>query len=283
MWIAFYDSVIAICDSSFTTPFTSFKVMVGRLESKCSLLIRNKKRDEVDVLFEEPFCGVHSVPIDHVASKEQAKIKELSAKLQTLSVRNVNKRIKRRDIKLAEAQAQVKEIEKDKATQEKAINKLETQLRTARTSVHTLRQRLYRSEKKDDLTYQENTELRSQLNDVEEEFSSKVAELEEKIELLITEVELARHEQDILSERLDDLQSNTIRTKKGQKFVDGVRQCCVELLSMNVATTQVEPVIRSVLLNVAGIEVGALPKFSTLSNVLTEVVEDVVIKIPLFK
>ena len=55
--------------------------------------------------------------------------------------------------------------------------------------------------------------------------------------------------------------------KKGQKFVDGVRQCCVELLSMNVATT---PVIRSVLLNVAGIEVGALPKSSTLSNVLTK-------------
>ena len=84
-----------------------------------ALLIR---RDEVDVLFEEPFCGVHSVPTDHVPSKEQGKIKELSAKLQTLSVRNINKQIKRRDTKLAEAQAQVKEIEKVKATQEKAIN-----------------------------------------------------------------------------------------------------------------------------------------------------------------
>ena len=43
-WIAFYDAVKAICDSSFTTPFTSFKVMVGRLESRRSLLIRNKKK-----------------------------------------------------------------------------------------------------------------------------------------------------------------------------------------------------------------------------------------------
>ena len=123
---------------------------------------------------------------------------------------------------------------------------------------------------KDDLMYQENTELRSQMNDLEEEFSSKVAELEEKIELLITEVELGCHERDILSERLDDLQSNTIRMKKGQKFVDGAHQCCVELLSMNVATTQDEPVIRLVLLDVAGIEVGGLTKSSTLSNVLTE-------------
>ena len=32
-WIAFYDAVKVICDSSFTTPFTSFKVMVGRLEA----------------------------------------------------------------------------------------------------------------------------------------------------------------------------------------------------------------------------------------------------------
>ena len=55
---------------------------------------------------------------------------------------------------------------------------------------------------------QENSELRAQLDDIEEAFSSKVAELEERIELLITEVELARHERDILSERLDDLQSN---------------------------------------------------------------------------
>ena len=60
-------------------------------------------------------------------------------------------------------------------------------------------------------------ELCSQMNDVEEEFSSKVAELEEKIELLITEVEPACHERDILSERLSDLQSNTICTKKRTK------------------------------------------------------------------
>lgn len=98
--------------------------------------------------------------------------------------------------------------------QDKTVHKLETQLHTARTSVHTLRQRLCRATHKDDLTSQENLELRSQLEDVKRTFSSKVAELEEKIELLITEVEIARQERDILSESLDDLRSNTIRTKK---------------------------------------------------------------------
>ena len=67
------------------------------------------------------------------------------------------------------------------------------------------------------------------MDDIEEAFLSKVAELEERIELLITEVELARHERDILSERLGDLQSNTIRTKNEQKivvvFVNAVLNC----------------------------------------------------------
>ena len=85
--------------------------------------------------------------------------------------------------------------------------------------------------------------------------------------MLITEVELARHEQDILSECLDDIQTGTIRTKEGQKFIDSVRQCCS---SVNVATNQVEPVVRSVLWNIASVEVSALPKASTLSGMLAE-------------
>ena len=104
-WIIFYENVKAICDSSFTASFNSFKVMASRLEKKRSDLLQNKKKDEIDSLFEEPFCGVHSIgPTDDALSKEQAKVKELSAKLQTLSVRNVNKRIKRQDLKLAEVQ-----------------------------------------------------------------------------------------------------------------------------------------------------------------------------------
>lgn len=63
---------------------------------------------------------------------------------------------------------------------------------------------------------------------------------------------------------------STIHTKHGQTFLDGVRQCCIELLSTNVATKQVEPVIRSVPRNNASFEVDALPKPSTLSGMLAE-------------
>ena len=74
----------------------------------------------------------------------------------------------------------------------------------------------------------------------------------------------------MLSECLDEIKSSTVQTKHGQKFIDGVRQCCMDLLSMNVGTCQVEPVIRSVLCNIASIECGALPKPGTLSGMLAE-------------
>jgi len=38
-----------------------------------------------------------------------------------------------------------------------------------------------------------------------------------ELEALIAEVDLARHEQDLISERLDDLHANTVQTKNGQK------------------------------------------------------------------
>ena len=58
--------------------------------------------------------------------------------------------------------------------------------------------------------------------------------------------------------------------RKDKKIIDSVHQCCIELLSMNVATNQVEPVIRSVLRNISSVEVSALPKASTLSGMLAE-------------
>ena len=152
----------------------------------------------------------------------------------------------------------------------KTIDKLENRLHTTNTSVRNLQQKLYCSNAKVETTSTENTEHAFKLETLESEFTAKVDELQQKIQCLITEVNLARHERDILSERLDDMESNTVRTKQGQKFIDGVRQCCIELLSMNVGTKQVESVIRSVLRNIVSIEVGELPKPSTLCGMLAE-------------
>ena len=91
-----------------------------------------------------------------------------------------------------------------------------------------------------------------------------------KLEALSIEVEVARQEQDELADRSAEIESGTICTKNGQKYLDNVRQCCIELPSMNIVTKQIEPVIRSVLNNIASFEVDALSKPSTLTGMLAE-------------
>ena len=179
--------------------------MVGRLKKKKQELCRNKKREQVEILFSEPFCStcksfITSPIEDSALAKEKTETEELTAKLSKLSVRNVNKRIKRRDDKIAESQVQIKEMERDRKVQDKKVHKLEHQLYTTHASVHCLRQRLYRSNEKVEATSLENTDVHSQLSKMETEFSSKTTELQAKIEVLITEVQLARHERDILSD-----------------------------------------------------------------------------------
>ena len=52
------------------------------------------------------------------------------------------------------------------------------------------------------------------------------------------EIEVACQERDELADRLEEIKSGTICTKNGQKYLDGVHQCCMELLSLNIATKQ---------------------------------------------
>ena len=47
-WKDSYELDRAVCDDSFTVGLDSFKVMVGRLEKRWNLLIRNKQKSEVD-------------------------------------------------------------------------------------------------------------------------------------------------------------------------------------------------------------------------------------------
>ena len=159
--------------------------MAGQLEKKKQELCRNKKREQVEILFSEPFCSTcksfSTSPIeDSALAKEKAETEELAAKLSKLSVRNVNIRIERRDVKIAESQAQIKEMERDRKVQDKKVHKLEHQLNTTHASVRCLRQRLYQSNEKVEATSLENTDVQSQLSKMETEFSSKITELQKR-------------------------------------------------------------------------------------------------------
>ena len=210
-WIQFYDRMKALCDITFTLTFSSFKVTIGRIDKKTELT-RNKRYQELEDLFMHPFCTCVPRPetteltkkseiseIKGALEKERERNKQLSSKLSTLTVRNVNKRIKRKEVKIAQSQSQVKQMDLELKHQTKKIDKLENQLHTTNTSVSNLRQKLYRSNAKVETTTID-TELALKLETLESEFTAKVDELQEKIQSLITEVDLARHERDILSE-----------------------------------------------------------------------------------
>jgi len=66
-----------------------------------------------------------------------------------------------------------------------------------------------------------------------------------------------------------DLESCTFETKEHkQKYLDNMRQCCIELLSMNVGIKNIEPIIRRK--HVTGMMVAELPHSTTLVQTLAE-------------
>ena len=70
-----------------------------------------------------------------------------------------------------------------------------------------------------------------------------------------------------LFERLQELESHMFETKEHQKkYLDSVRACCIELLSLNVGIKNVEPVIRFVLKHIASFEIKELPHPTTLTR-----------------
>jgi len=74
-----------------------------------------------------------------------------------------------------------------------------------------------------------------------------------------------------LFERLQELESHTFETKEHQqKYFDGIRVCCMELMSLNVGIRSVEPVIRSVLKHIASFEINVLPHPTTLTQMYSE-------------
>ena len=74
-----------------------------------------------------------------------------------------------------------------------------------------------------------------------------------------------------LLERLQEQESHVFKTKEHQKkYLDSVRACCIELLSLNVGIKNVEPVIRSVLKHITSFEIKKLPHLTTLTRMFSE-------------
>ena len=114
-------------------------------------------------------------------------------------------------------------------------------------------------------------QLKLSVTKIESDFDAQSKHLNGKITELSSALDAAHDDSDQLRHRVDELETGMLETMANRKrYLDGVRQCCAELLSLNVGVPNVEPVIRSVLKHVGGLEVLALPSQTTLMRILTE-------------
>ena len=280
----------------------TIRVAISRLEKKRAEFSRNKQPVKIQALLEEPLYQstnpkndvpnplshntvVSSTPLKEVnhhlarelTSTQQAlkvevsRTDKLTSKLKEVTIRNINKRIRRRDEKIKSFESEVTSLVAETSCQAKTIDKLQKQLEFSKHTSERYRVANYRADKQIESVSCENSDLETRLDLLECNFVEKINSLESEIASMAHSLETAKIERDSLAERLTELQSTKLPTKKhGQQYLNSVRQCCMELLSRNVGIRQVEPVIRSVLKHIASMEVEDIPKASTLVKMLAE-------------
>ena len=92
-----------------------------------------------------------------------------------------------------------------------------------------------------------------------------------EVVLFKTFLQDSENEHNCLLERLQELVSHTIETKKHQRnYLDNVRQCYIELLSLNVGIKNIDLIIRYVFKQILSFEIKELPQTSTLIGMYSE-------------
>ena len=302
-WNNFHAWMTALCPRSTLPSLAVMKSSIYRIESKVKQLKRNHHNDDVYLLTNEPFITtaehidesyssleadgeVHSnsltstnqrtLPkvktcddrydsevlttvnkalacelskVQNELEQEVAKTDDLIAKLSKLSVRNTNKKLKRRDEKIVELKEQVEDQEK-----------LHLSLDQAKTHVRSYQNRLAIAKNQYDTITQKCDHLQVVAKDLNKE-----------VEMFKGSLHDSENKYFCLLERLQELESHTFESKEHQrKYLDNVRQCCIELLSLNVGIKNVDPVIRCVLKHITGFEIKELPQISTLTRMYAE-------------
>ena len=303
-WQEFYCWMQMLTDETVPN-LATLKVTLTRLEKTCVKLRKEKQRSKLEKLLNQtapitskelsaddasrysaadqvPTCSYETEALkkaykeltgelhetEAALSNEKLKVEELSTKLSKLSIRNINKKIKRRDDKLKDSQCCIDDLKKQVAAKSAAVIKIEKRLHSAHLGKECYRSKLNRCLKGFSESGVAIEEVTDQLATLEEKYQLKINELEVEIDELRNELGAVRLDENDMESKARDC---TIETEvHSQLYLDNVRQCCLELLSMNVGIRQVEPVIRSVIRNIANKETDKLPKPSTLVRMLTE-------------
>ena len=180
------------------------------------------------------------------------------------------KKIKRRDITIEK-----KEMEIGPLKSQIALKCHEAEKRSRQLEVAQKRKEIYRSRANYSVTQVNKARLDAQqideqLQELQQASHSSIQQLEAKIKAQSVTIDKLQSENTELKEEIAQLQERRVVTFEAGRYTDEVRQCYLELLSMNVGVNNVAPIIRSVLTNIAGISVEWLPKYTATVQMLTE-------------
>ena len=293
-WNVFYEWLSAYSPKRLPSQAV-VRASISRLQKRKAELSRNKKHDDIDKLFQQPFASETQLIgtsssfssteesyedlVAELSSTKEAldyehkKTEELSSTLQSsrTHAHNISRKLKRRDEKIEQCRGEIGQLSYSYESVSKEVDKLQKQLQSCKLAEERNRVGRYRKGKQVETISEERTELQLQLSKMEDEFTTRVNSLESKLNTLTTALETAQVERDCLAEKVSEFESKTLITKvHNRKYLDSVRQCCMELLGFNVGVRQIEPVMRSVLHHIAEMEVEAIPKPSTITGMIGE-------------
>ena len=203
--------------------------------------------------------------LQNLLRKEIIAKEQLHQKLKMFNLRNINKRIKRRDQIIISNKNTIRELKKQLSKNKKTTYSLDKKSERFRARVGYSKTKQQK---------QEDHILRME-RDIEE-FEMEVNGMKAEISHLKQEINDLQAERDDLIDKLKgsatiQLSHNKLPTKEHQqKYCPNIRQCCIQLLSLNVGIRNVEPIIRSVLHHLVGIEAADLPQYTALRNMLVE-------------
>lgn len=115
LWDNFYEWLMKICKDDVPQTLPCVKASLSRLSKKRSELSRNKHRQQIADLFKEPFFP-HRNPLKPSELENgalESVVDPAPVSKPSLSVRNVNKRLKRRDEKVWQYKSDIADLSKE--------------------------------------------------------------------------------------------------------------------------------------------------------------------------
>ena len=175
-------------------------------------------------------------------------------------VRNIKKKVARRETKLHDAEKKVEREVLSREALQAELDGLCESVEEVKLKLNREQHRVHSQKKKAECLEESLEDFKEQARDM----TVKCGELSKEIAFLRNEVDV---QQNIIDELLGSDQM--IVTKVDGKYTDEVRQCCFDLLSMNVGVWNIQPVIKAVLA-LAKKSCEELPSIGLLSKMLVE-------------